>query len=148
MLIIGNGPIEDQCLTLAKRSGKLLVLDTIPHDAVSSHLSACDVLVVPRPSTPTTRLGFPSKLPEYLAMGKPVVATDVADSAVMVKHRETGLLVPPNHQESLCQAILYLNDARKRRTIGQNARAFITKSHTWDNRASELISWIKTINQN
>ncbi len=46
---------------------------------VRSLLSKCQILAITRPDTIQTRAGFPTKLGEYFALGKPVLATRFGD---------------------------------------------------------------------
>jgi glycosyltransferase involved in cell wall biosynthesis len=47
------------------------------HELVPSYLAALDVCLLPYRRTPWTDGCFPAKLPEYLASGRPIVATDL-----------------------------------------------------------------------
>lgn len=46
---------------------------------VKEYLSQCQILAVTRPDTVQTRSGFPTKLGEYFAMKKPILATKFGD---------------------------------------------------------------------
>ena len=95
-------------------------------------LQIADVLVLPRPDLAITKYGFPSKLPEYMASGKPVIATDVGDHHLLVKNMATGLLVPP-HVKEIAEAILYLiKDDSLGKRLGAAARHFVKNEYTWD----------------
>lgn len=52
--------------------------------------------------------GAPNVIMEYMAAGKPVVATDVGGVSEMMRHEETGLLVPPERVEALAAAVTRL----------------------------------------
>jgi glycosyltransferase involved in cell wall biosynthesis len=49
--------------------------------------------------------GAPNVIMEYMAAGKPVVATDVGGVGEMVRHDEAGLLIPSESVEELARAI-------------------------------------------
>lgn len=51
------------------------------------------------------RDGIPNVLVEAMAMGTPVVSTAVSGIPELVRHEETGLLVPPNDPEALADAL-------------------------------------------
>ncbi len=44
-------------------------------------------------------------LKEAMALGKPVVATDIGGAGEIVEHGRTGLIVPPGDSDALAQAI-------------------------------------------
>jgi glycosyltransferase involved in cell wall biosynthesis len=66
-------------------------------------LAALDVFVLP-----SLYEGMPYTLLEAMAAGRAIVATDVAGNRDLVRHGETGLLVPPRQARALADAITYL----------------------------------------
>jgi glycosyltransferase involved in cell wall biosynthesis len=72
---------------------------------------------------PSYREGFPVSLMEAAAMGKAVVATDVAGCTDSVVRDVTGTLVPPRDARALAEAILkYARDASLRTQHGAAGR--------------------------
>jgi glycosyltransferase involved in cell wall biosynthesis len=86
---------------------------------VRPYLAAADVVVLP-----SYREGMPGALLEAMAMGKPVVATDVPGCRDAVIHRRTGLLVPPRDIAALAAAMgTLMRDPELRTAMGLSARA-------------------------
>jgi glycosyltransferase involved in cell wall biosynthesis len=54
--------------------------------------------------------GFSNAIMEYMALGKPVVATDGGGTRELVVHGETGFLVPPADPDAVAAKIEYLLD--------------------------------------
>jgi glycosyltransferase involved in cell wall biosynthesis len=54
------------------------------------------------------RDGLPTVLLEAMAHGLPVISTDVVGIPEVVRHGETGLIVPPDDPEALAAAIASL----------------------------------------
>lgn len=52
--------------------------------------------------------GLPTVILEAMALGTPVVATNIAGTRDLIKHEQTGLLVPSQHPEALSHAIQQL----------------------------------------
>lgn len=72
---------------------------------------------------PSYREGLPKSLLESAASGRPMVATDVPGCREVVRHGETGLLVPPRDAMALADALQRLvGDADLRRRYGAAAR--------------------------
>jgi glycosyltransferase involved in cell wall biosynthesis len=92
-----------------------------PYGGLTRFLAAADVVVVAQEPTPGARGQMPTKAYDAMAMGRPVIATDVADLATTVDG--CGLLVPPNNVPALARAIAALADDQDLRTrLGQAGR--------------------------
>ena len=96
-------------------------------DAVKAELYGAAVSVMPSRSE-----GLPGSLMEAMATGIPVVATEVGGIPDLVRHGETGLLVPPENPEMLTNALCkMLEDAELRTCLAKQAQAFIS-DNTWE----------------
>jgi glycosyltransferase involved in cell wall biosynthesis len=85
---------------------------------VATYLSVFDVV-----AHTSNNEGCSNSLLEAMALGKPVVATDVGGNRELVQHGRTGLLVPPGDAEMVARAILSLiNDAGLAGSLGMEAR--------------------------
>ena len=111
---------------------------------IPKFLSAADILVIPRPPSQTAQLAFPSKLPEYISMGKPLIATDIGDHYIGVRDMETGLLIKPA-KEALVEAILKLKDKSLREKLGKNARKHAIKNFSWEILVKKLLEIFENI---
>lgn len=93
------------------------------------------VLVIPRPSVLESVYGFPSKLPEGLATGLPVIVTDVGGvSELMPELGEHAIVIPAenvtNHLADALQRVAGMSvDERKK--LGDGARAYAQK-FSWE----------------
>ena len=88
-------------------------------DDVRPELAACSVFVLP-----SYREGTPRSTLEALAVGRPVVTTDVPGCRTTVIEGENGLLVPPRDATALAAAMLRLaEDAPLRERMGRASRA-------------------------
>lgn len=126
VLIGGDGELFDNLKKLAARkgvAGKVQFLGHIPDDVLPQYFAACDVFCMPS----TVRAeAYGVAMLEAMVMGKPIVASDIAGSAVpwVNVHGETGLNVPVRDPGALAQALtgLFDNPAQRER-MGQAARA-------------------------
>lgn len=86
----------------------------------------------------------PLKLFEYMAAGRPIVASDLPAWADVVQDGETALLVPPGDAGALAAAIVRLRaDAGLRARLAENARARALAHYTWDARARAILDQIR-----
>lgn len=87
------------------------------HD-IPELLALCDLLV----SASLTE-SFSNAILEGMAAGKPIVATAVGGTTELVRHEQTGILVPPNNASLLAEAMLrVLGDRELRRQLGNNGQ--------------------------
>lgn len=77
---------------------------------------------------PSYREGLPKSLLEAAAAGRPLVAADVSGCREVVRHEETGLLVPAKDATALADALERLaRDGGLRRRMGQAARSLVER---------------------
>ena len=72
------GP-EQSDVSLLKTCPNIHLLGQRPHDEVPAYVNAFDVALIPYRLAEYTANVYPTKLNEYLVMGKPVVATDLPE---------------------------------------------------------------------
>jgi glycosyltransferase involved in cell wall biosynthesis len=82
-----------------------------------------DVIVMP-----SLREGLPYVLLEALALARPVVGTPVGGIPEVVKHGETGFLVPPKDSESLAEAVIQiLRNPKEAAKLGERGRELVSR---------------------
>ncbi len=75
--------------------------------------------------------GTPNAILEGMAAGLPVIATPVGGIGEIVRHGETGWLVPPNDASALAEALRHLRaDPSLRRRLGETAQTFVREHHS------------------
>ncbi|MCZ7535483.1 MAG: glycosyltransferase [Acidimicrobiia bacterium] len=115
---IGQGPLEDEVHALHERLalGDRVLLLGMRDDAVRV-MAGCDVFALA-----SAWEGLPVAVMEALALGLPVVATEVGGLARMVTEGVEGLLVPPGRPDLLAAAIASLAvDPERRVQMGAAA---------------------------
>lgn len=144
LVMIGDGVERPACMALARTLGvghRVTWLGSVPHDVALARLAACDVLVsphVPLPGTPF--FGSPTKLFEYMALGRPIVASELEQLGAVLEHGRTARLVPPGEPAELSKGIsevLGLPDRGGR--LGRQARQEAIARHTWAHRATAIL---------
>jgi glycosyltransferase involved in cell wall biosynthesis len=75
---------------------------------VSIELQKCKVLVNPRRIGVSADSGFPTKIGEYFAANKTVVATEIGDLSLYFKDKQELVFAEPNSSVSICNAIDYV----------------------------------------
>lgn len=135
LLFVGDGRDRAECeSTLAPRRSAATFTGLVPQADGPAHLAAMDILVAPHvPNADGTRFfGSPTKLFEYMAMGRAIVASRLEQIGDVLEDGRTALLVPPADEAALTRAILDLAaDPSRRATLGAAARRRAIERHTW-----------------
>ncbi len=148
LLLMGDSGLRQEYEALTK---KLSIDDVVTfaglvsYEKMPGYLAACDVLVAPYLPTlaEVPFHGSPIKVFEYMAMAKPVVASNLGQISAILKHRETGLLVSPGDANELADIIVELGgDPQLARNLGYNARSESMK-YTWKANGDRLLEAIK-----
>lgn len=145
-LLVGDGPFAPQirnALELQVRQGSVIFAGSVPHSSVRIHLDAADILVSPHVPMPrgTPFFGSPTKLFEYMAMGKAIAASDLDQISEVLEHGRTALLVKPGDPGELAHAIERLAaDSHLRSYLGHNAMETALAQHTWRQNARRVLT--------
>jgi len=107
-------------------------------DELPSYIAGFDVCINPQLINPLTIGNYPRKIDEYLAMGKPTVAT--ATQAMDIFERYTYLAT--SHEQFLQQVRVALNDTDG---VAANTRIEFARSHTWENSVKEIYQVIEKV---
>ena len=146
-LLVGDGPLTPrlrEALEPYTRNGSVVFTGAIPHDSVRAHLDAADILVSPHIPMPdgSPFFGSPTKLFEYMAMGKAIVASALDQIAEVLEHERTALLVKPGDPHDLTAAIQRLAaDPQLRIELGRNSREAVLSRHTWRQNARRVLEY-------
>src|SRR5229473_864256 len=145
-MLIGDGLLRaetEEALSRVEGSESVIFTGLVPHTSVPSYLDASDVLVSPQIPNADGQpfFGSPTKLFEYMAMEKAIVASDMDQLSSVLSHGNTAWMVTPGSDAELENAIEYLAGRPELRSLlGRNARAAALESHTWRQNALQLLS--------
>ncbi len=117
---------------------------------VPTYLRASDILVMPYSSGMTIEDGTeageftsPLKLFEYMAAGKPIVATGVPSVLEVLRPGENSVVAPPDDDEKFLEALgLVLCDSELCARIAEGARSDAAE-YTWEKRVEKIIDGIQ-----
>ena len=146
-LLVGDGPLAPELRNGLKpyvSSGLVIFTGTIPHNSVRNYLDAADILVSPHVPPPdgSPFFGSPTKLFEYMAMGKAIVASALDQIADVLENGRTALLVRPGDPSELAEAIQRLaSDTHLRGELGRSAMEVALTRHTWRQNARRVLSY-------
>jgi glycosyltransferase involved in cell wall biosynthesis len=145
-LLIGDGPLHAELresLASYSKKGRVVFTGQVSHDLAPAYLDSADILVSPHVPMPDGKpfFGSPTKLFEYMASGKAIVASNLDQLARVLTHQRTGWLVEPGNAKELAAAIRLLAvDPEMRQQLGQNAREEALREHTWERNAVRVLA--------
>jgi glycosyltransferase involved in cell wall biosynthesis len=107
-----------------------------PHAAIPEFLAAMDIGLL----LDSNAYGSPMKVFEYWAMGKAVIAPEVAPVLEVMRDGETGLLIAPGDAPAMAQRIIALAaDQPLRARLAEAGRRRVLASHTWERNAANIL---------
>ena len=117
---------------------RVLVTGRVPFGQMLDYLSACDVLALPMTDSVANRGRWPSKINEYLAVGRATVACDVGDVADLLRDHAIGVVVRPDPVQFAARIDERLADVEGTRRMGDRAREMAKTTHLQDTFGEQL----------
>jgi len=151
LLLIGDGVTMAEVQHILKSHAvmdRCVLTGLVPQEAGPKYLAACDVLASPHVPNPdgTPFFGSPTKLFEYMAMGKAIIASDLDQIGEVLEHDRTAWMVAPGQVEALRDGLLVLiQDPERRQRLGAAARKDVLAKHTWAEHTRRIMSKIQAL---
>ena len=152
-LLVGSGSLHAEVTKQLEREvaeRRVIFTGAVGHDRVPKLLDACDILVAPHVPLAggSEFFGSPTKIFEYMAMGKGIVASRLGQIGEVLVDRETALLVEPGHVDELTAAIIEMvRSGSLRVTLGTKAREVAEREHTWKHNARRVLEAYRSLGQ-
>lgn len=145
LLMIGDGAERRACEALATDLGvaeRIEWAGSLPRPEALRRLASCDLLVSPHVPLENGEpfFGSPTKLFEYMALGRPIVASRLAQIGEILEDGVTARLVTPGDVNDLANGIVAVLSSPDRGShLGDAARLEALAHHTWDHRAETVL---------
>lgn len=149
LLMIGDGVMREEAQQLTVKLGiseYCTFTGLIPQVEAPGYLACCDLLVAPHiPNFDGSPFfGSPTKLFEYMAMGRPIIASRLGQMEELLVHDKNAWLVEPGNIEALENAMTVLMaDSKKRDILGAAARVEVLDKHTWQIHVEKIVNALK-----
>jgi len=144
-VFVGSGSLREQVEQILRTeigTRRAIFTGAVAHERVPSLLDACDILVAPHVplADGSDFFGSPTKIFEYMAMGKAIVASRLGQIGEVLSDEETALLVEPGAIKELASALVRVAESSElRKRLGPNARAVAVQNHTWSRNARRVL---------
>lgn len=167
-LLIGDGYYRKKMEEKFKGCKNVIFTNKVPYSEIVSYLSVCDIFVSPHAIKNNEKfIGSPTKLFEYLSMGKITIATDLDQIADIVSpsmnvnevngiyemncdvDTAIGIKVKQGDAKQLAFAIAYaIENFDKLSYLGVNARQKAIKEYTWDSVTEKILDKLYMMENN
>lgn len=144
-LFIGDGQGLPNVRKIVKENGvrnNCIFTGIVPQEEGPAHMAACDILVSPHVDNKdgSRFFGSPTKLFEYMAMGRPILASNLEQIGEVLSHNETAWLLPPGDPKALADGIYkLLNDDRLCKKLASASRKAAVEKHTWLHHTQKIL---------
>jgi glycosyltransferase involved in cell wall biosynthesis len=139
LIIAGHCPFDLR--PLAERPDRVLHTGFLEDKDLNIVLAASDLFWLPLSDSNANRGRFPLKFTDYLALGRPIVATRVGDVAGIMDEQRVGLTSPPNADAFAEQTMSLFEDQDLRRELGLAARRLAETRFNWDTITEKLLAF-------
>lgn len=165
-MFVGDGQLMPQVRNILTESMAYVSLTgLVPQDETPAYLAASDILLSPHvPNIDGSRFfGSPTKLFEYMAMSKGIVASDldqigdILENSLKVDSLPSGpplndenrvaILFNPGDIEGLIKGIKFqVENPDWRQVLGRNAHRETLLKYTWDIHVTKILAALKELN--
>jgi glycosyltransferase involved in cell wall biosynthesis len=150
-LIVGGHEREPDLERVKALARQLGIMDRVTFTGlvdpprVRASLRRATMLVLPNPASAiSTRFTSPLKLFEYMAAGRPIVASDLPAFREVLVPGETAVLVTPGDPAALAEGLRrIISEPALGARLATAARAAV-RDYTWDRRAERLEAILST----
>ena len=138
LMIVGEGDLYKPLLKMKSENNlneKLILTGKIPFEEIPKHISAADICLLPAYKNEIMMNIVPIKIYEYMAMGKPVIATNLPGI-----QKEFGLNNGINYIENSSGALeksIWLSETNGLETEGEKAYSYV-HDLSWDKITSQF----------
>ncbi|NOT76818.1 MAG: glycosyltransferase family 4 protein [Cyclobacteriaceae bacterium] len=115
------------------------------NEMIATVFSSTVGIIVPHPIE-RYKTNYPVKLFEYMAAGKPVIASREGESAAFVIEAEAGILVDPLNVNEIAEAITRLiSFPDEAKVMGARGRKLIFEKYNWEKESEKLIGLYRSL---
>ncbi len=145
LLLVGDGPqrplLEDMIFRHhAERYVKITGFE--PYAMMPEYINLADVCINTFRVTGATRDIFPGKTVQFLACGKPFIATPLPGMTAVVQGEEQGVVYADKPDDMIAKIITLLESPEKRESLGRAGLEYVQRNHSFDSIAGQLEEYI------
>jgi len=150
LVLAGDGVLYEDIKEESIRQGiqhRVIMPGAVLRHEVPIYFAMADIFVVPSIRHESGAVdGLPVVVPEAMAAGLPIIASDISGIPVLVKDKYNGILVQERDADTIASAISnLLTDHQRRNLFGERSRQIIEKSVNYDTISDHFIHLYREI---
>jgi glycosyltransferase involved in cell wall biosynthesis len=148
LLILGNGPLFPNLQKIIKKNAlekSVILADWQPYELLPDFINLADICINLFQLNDITREIIPTKLFQYLACAKPVVALPLPGTVDILPGEKEGMVYAKGNQDALNLIIKLLKDENKAGEIGENGYRLTKEKYDWKKIAENILETVKSI---
>jgi glycosyltransferase involved in cell wall biosynthesis len=146
LLIVGDGELYNELQEIKMkfdRDGKIILAGKKPYEEIPMFIAASDICLLPAYSQEKVMQDIvPIKIYEYMAMGKPVIATKLP--GVMAEFGTSSGIIFVDRPEEVVKVALHIVKNNSIKELGEKARRTVEK-YDWNNIVSKFEDILKKV---
>jgi glycosyltransferase involved in cell wall biosynthesis len=149
LLLVGNGNARDELDSMVHSlhlQDHVRILGPVPLERIPAFIASAHAGVLPFPALMWWRVSSPIKLMEYLAMGKPVIVTDIEAHRDVLEGCPAAFFIRSNSPECIARGILDAYGRRGRlQQLGEAGLKRFRERYTWQAQTLHLESYLNSL---
>ena len=144
-ILLGNGLLKEELSSMSKEYKNIFFLDPIKKDMVNNFLKKMDALIISWRKSPLYEFGIsPNKIMDYMLSAKPIINA-FSGKGDLIQEAKCGLNVEAENPQEIANAIRQIKSLseKERDILGQNAKKYLIKNHSYDKLAKKFLDIIK-----
>ncbi len=144
-VLVGDGPLHAEVAAEIERRGlapRVTLTGVVEHSRAVRLLACCEVCVSPHVPNPdgSAFFGSPTKVFEYMGLGRAIVASDLDQIGEVLSDGRTALLTAPGDVAGAAQAVVrLLDDEQLRERLAAAALREALERHSWDAHVARIL---------
>ena len=142
LLLVGDGNSKKNLKQLAEKlqiAHEVVFTGCVPYSEIPNYIDAADICLSIIPPLEMFKVSSPTKLFEYMAMGKPVIANEeIPEQKEVITAGNGGVLVKFDAKSISTAIIELLNNPNDAESMGLNGRSWVLTHRSYEKMANCL----------
>jgi glycosyltransferase involved in cell wall biosynthesis len=146
--IVGNGTEREKLLGMVEALGLNEVVDLkgwVEFDRVPRMIKESTICLIPHLRSEHTDTTLPNKIFDYMALGKPVIASNCRPLERIIREEECGLVFNSGDSVDLSAKVIQLLSDRHQKVYGSKGRRAVEQKYNWAMDSQRIMDFIEGI---